>query len=63
MSEIFEKYSRDASAPEPTGNESNQSEYLSFSLQTIYSDENVSLPGGVDRNVYVPTGIYKVRPY
>ncbi|XP_033344470.1 atrial natriuretic peptide receptor 1-like isoform X2 [Bombus vosnesenskii] len=26
---------------------------------TIYSDENVSLPGGVDRNVYVPTGIYK----
>ncbi|XP_017765073.1 PREDICTED: atrial natriuretic peptide receptor 1-like isoform X2 [Eufriesea mexicana] len=26
---------------------------------TIYSDENVSLPGEVDRNVYIPTGIYK----
>ncbi|KAK9308862.1 hypothetical protein QLX08_001278 [Tetragonisca angustula] len=26
---------------------------------TIYSDENISLPGGVDRNVYIPTGIYK----
>ncbi|CAK9824817.1 Atrial natriuretic peptide receptor 1 [Anthophora retusa] len=26
---------------------------------TIYSDENASLPGEVDRNVYVPTGIYK----
>ncbi|KOC59164.1 Atrial natriuretic peptide receptor 1 [Habropoda laboriosa] len=26
---------------------------------TVYWDENVSLPGEVDRNVYVPTGIYK----
>ncbi|KOX79706.1 Atrial natriuretic peptide receptor 1 [Melipona quadrifasciata] len=29
---------------------------------TIYSDENISLPGGVDRNVYIPTGIYKLKP-
>ncbi|XP_034940599.1 atrial natriuretic peptide receptor 1-like isoform X1 [Chelonus insularis] len=26
---------------------------------TIYWDDDVSLPGGVDRNVYIPTGIYK----
>lgn len=32
-------------------------------FQTIYSDENISMPGEIDRNVYIPTGIYKVRPY
>ncbi|KAG5339948.1 ANPRA protein, partial [Acromyrmex charruanus] len=26
---------------------------------TIYSEDNASLPDGVDRNVYVPTGFYK----
>ncbi|XP_031367496.1 atrial natriuretic peptide receptor 1-like isoform X4 [Apis dorsata] len=26
---------------------------------TIYSDENISMPGEIDRNVYIPTGIYK----
>ncbi|KAK0169145.1 hypothetical protein PV327_002891 [Microctonus hyperodae] len=26
---------------------------------TIYWDDDVSLPGGIDRNVYIPTGIYK----
>ncbi|XP_076759179.1 atrial natriuretic peptide receptor 1 isoform X4 [Xylocopa sonorina] len=26
---------------------------------TLYSDENASLPGDVDRNIYVPTGFYK----
>ncbi|XP_011301299.1 atrial natriuretic peptide receptor 1 isoform X5 [Fopius arisanus] len=26
---------------------------------TIYSDDNISLAGGVDRNVYIPTAIYK----
>jgi len=28
----------------------------------MYSEDNASLPDGVDRNVYVPTGFYKVRP-
>ncbi|XP_043286627.1 atrial natriuretic peptide receptor 1-like isoform X2 [Venturia canescens] len=26
---------------------------------SVYSDDNISLPGGVDRNVYILTGIYK----
>ncbi|XP_032687886.1 atrial natriuretic peptide receptor 1-like isoform X2 [Odontomachus brunneus] len=26
---------------------------------TIYSEDNMSMPDGVDRNVYVPTGLYK----
>ena len=29
-------------------------------MQTIYSDDNISMAGGVDRNVYIPTGVYKV---
>lgn len=41
---------------------SNQNETF-FTFQTIYSDENISMPGEIDRNVYIPTGIYKVRPY
>ncbi|KYQ48418.1 Atrial natriuretic peptide receptor 1 [Trachymyrmex zeteki] len=28
---------------------------------TIYSEDNASLPDGVDRNVYVPTGFYKSK--
>jgi len=28
----------------------------------MYSEDNASLPDGVDRNVYVPTGFYKVSP-
>jgi len=27
----------------------------------MYSEDNASMPDGVDKNVYVPTGFYKVR--
>lgn len=32
-----------------------------FLFQTMYSEDNASMPDGIDKNVYVPTGFYKVR--